>query len=93
MNDNQITKHDFIRIFTTRPEGAGAMPISELQQRLDITLNQLKHDVESKDKRLPASAANCLRGALIRCAQTIDDPMVSAKIDELVAITADITGI
>lgn len=93
MDIRPITKMDLIKAFTSRPADAGAMPLDELVRRLDIALNQLKEDIAASEKRLPVSAANCLRGALIRCAQAINDPDVSEKINELVAITADISGI
>ena len=90
---DEITRYDFITAFTARPESAGAMLIDELSQRLDITLTQLKADIAASEKRLPVSAANCLRGALIRCAQAINDPEITAKVNELIALSTDITGI
>lgn len=87
--DGQITRKDFIDMFTRRPDNAGPMPREELLQRLDIALS-------TYDNGMPVTAqhaANTLRGALIRMAQAYGDPDVSAKVDTLIAKTLDITGI
>jgi hypothetical protein len=87
---NEITRYDFIKAFTARPEDAEAMPMSELLQRLDIILTQFKADIAARDKRTSVSAANCLRGALIRCTQALNDPEVTAKVNELIALTTSV---
>lgn len=87
MDDRVITKQAFIDAFTKRPDDAGPMSREELLRRLDITLSTFKNETTAKD------AVHALRGALIRMAQAYGDEAVSVKIDLLVALTLDITGI
>lgn len=87
--DGQITRKDFIDVFTKRPDGAGPMPREELLQRLDIVLSTYQEGTPVTVKH----AANTLRGALIRLAQAYGDAEVSAKVDKLVTKSLDITGI
>ncbi len=86
MNEYQITKQTFVDALK-RPDDAGPMPQEELVRRLDIMLSIFD------EQTTPKSAANVLRGALIRLAQAYGDPEVSAKVDKIVSNTLEVTGI
>lgn len=88
---SEITQRDLIYAFTGHPGDHERTPsTSDLLMRLDIALNSLKEAQATKDKR---AAANALRGALIRFSQAYGDPEVAAKVDELIGITSEITGL
>ena len=95
MSHDDLPEHKqrFIDDCTQRDMAQFPMPRDELVQRMDVVLNQLKENMAANDNRLPVSAANCLRGALIRLSQAYSDEQVSRRVYELVSLTLDITGI
>lgn len=90
---NEITKRGFIYAFTGHPYQEEPMPPDELIKRLDVMLTSLKADIASGDKRLPVGASNALRGFVIRLCQAYGDREVAERVDELIGITSEITGI
>jgi hypothetical protein len=87
MESRAITKQMLVDAVTQRPEGAPPISREELLHRLDIILATFTGPVSAQ------SAANTLRGALIRLAQAYGDPLVEAKINRLIGLTLDIPGI
>ena len=77
----EITPKTFLDIFTRRSQ-PGAMTKDELLQRMDITLSTLDRP-EGEPRPTARDIVNCYRGILLRFAQAIDDPEVTAKVEEL----------
>lgn len=81
-----ITKRRFVQ---ARALDEGPMTAEDLLHRLDIMLNGLKSNEQPKMKQ----ATNVLHGALIRLCQLVDNKEVTEKINEILDITMEITGI
>ncbi len=89
---DEITKKELIYAFTGHPGETARTPNkATLLQRLDIGLTRLREE-RAGQKSLP-KATNVLQGALIRLSQAYGDPEVAAKVDELINLTVDISGI
>lgn len=89
-----ITPKDLIYTFTGHPGEHDKTPSTpDLLKRLDISLARLKEAQVQGESRLEDTAANCLRGALIRLSQAYGDQEVAKKVDELIEITSNIGGL
>lgn len=97
MTDELISKKTFVDVFTQRDSSA-PMEIGELYHRLDIILTSLTDQYKGAKESgklhqsvtLKQSAANTLRGALIRMAQYINDEKLTQQVDALVSLTLDV---
>lgn len=89
-----ITQRDLIYAFTGTPLDHEKTPdTAALLHRLEIGLTSLKEAQATQDKRLAVTVANVLRGSLIRFSQVYNDPEVAAKVDELIGLTSQVTGL
>lgn len=94
---DEITKKDFVDAFTQRDSNI-PMEIGELHHRLDIILTSLTERYKGAKEggklhqslELKQSAANTLRGALIRSAQYINDDKFTQQVDALVSLTVEV---
>lgn len=88
---SEITQTDLIYAFTGEPnDTTRTSDTAKLLERLEIGLNSLRQAQATQDKR---SANNVLRGALIRFSQVYGNAEVAAKVDEIVRISSQITGL